>query len=297
LRILLTGATGFIGSRAATALLAAGHDVHALVRGAHATLPAGVAVERADLMDVGAVRDVVERLRPEACVPLAWYAVPGKYLHARENLDHLSASLSLIDALRVAGCRRIVTAGTCFEYQTDLGYLSEASPTAPRFLYSAAKHALYEVTREACRLAGSSHAHLRFFYQYGPGEADARLVPSVLRTLLRGEEARVTAGEQVRDFLHVDDVASAIRVVTESTVEGAVNVGSGVPITVRALVEAIAQACGRPDLVRFGALPYREGDPPFVCADVTKLKGLGWAPSIPLHRGLDEMAALRRGDA
>ena len=291
MRVLLTGAAGFLGSRAAKHLLEGGHEVHALVRAGSdrrrlETLAPGVRVVTGDLLEVEAARTIVEGARPEACVHLAWYAVPGKYLDASENLDHLAATLRLFGSLRDAGCARLVTGGTCFEYDTSFGLLSETTTTAPRSPYAATKLSVFQVLEQAARSASMSFAHLRFFYQYGPWEHEARLVPSVVRALLRGEEARVTAGAQVRDFLHVDDVGSAIRAVLEADVRGAVNVGSGVPVRVRQIVEAAAEACGRPELVRFGALPYRQGDPPFVCAKPSVLERIGWSPSWSLSRGM-----------
>jgi nucleoside-diphosphate-sugar epimerase len=112
-----------------------------------------------------------------------------------------------------------------------------------------------------------------------------------MAALLRGEEAKVTAGEQIRDFLHIDDVASAIARVATADVTGVVNVGSGVPVRVRDVVAAAARACGREDLVRYGALPSREGDPAFVCADATRLRETGWSPAYDLERGMADTAA------
>lgn len=290
MRVLVTGATGFFGSRAAAKLSAVG-EVFALVRPSSdrarlAALAPGARLVEGDVLDPASLRRAVVEVRPEICVHLAWYAVPGKYLEAPENLAHLRAGTMLVEALAEAGCRRLVTAGTCFEYDTSLGYLAESSATAPRFLYAACKRALGEVTAHAARLAGMSHVHARFFYQYGPHEHPARLVPAVVRALLAGEEAKTTAGEQVRDFLHVDDVAEAVKVLATAEAIGIVNVGSGVPVRVADLVRAAAAACGRTDLLRLGALPYREGDPMFVCADATKLRALGFRPSIDLEAGM-----------
>jgi UDP-glucuronate decarboxylase len=158
-------------------------------------------------------------------------------------------------------------------------------------LYSACKLAVFEALRQACRLWGMPYAHARFFYQHGPWEAANRLVPAVITSLLAGNEAKVSSGEQVRDFLHVDDVASAIAVIARSDIAGAVNVGSGVPVQVRDVVLATAEACGRPDLVRLGALPQRPGDPPFVCADPSRLRQLGWSPRFGLEDGLIDTVA------
>jgi nucleoside-diphosphate-sugar epimerase len=294
MRVLLTGAAGFFGSRAASHLAdheVIGVDRPGVDRARLSALASSMELREIELVDATAVEALVRDVRPDVAIHLAWYAVPGKYLAATENMDHLAAAMVLARALAKAGCRRLLTAGTCFEYDTTQGVLSESARTAPRFLYSACKLAMFEVLREACKLSGMSYAHLRFFYQYGPWEAQGRLVPAVIGALLAGEEAKVTLGEQIRDFLHVDDVASAIAAVTASDLEGVVNVGSGIPVRVCDVVMAAAEACGRPELVRLGALPHREGDPAHVCAEVAKLRSTGWKPSQDLSSGMRDTVA------
>jgi len=143
-------------------------------------------------------------------------------------------------------------------------------------------------------LAKLSFAWCRIFYQYGPMEARERLVPHVIDRLLGGGVAETTEGGQVRDFLHVADVGAAIAAVALSPLEGAVNVGSGIPVTVRDLVTAIARACDAEDRVRFGALPYRPNDPMHVCADVTRLRSTGFTPRFDLEGGIQDAVAARR---
>jgi len=137
-----------------------------------------------------------------------------------------------------------------------------------------------------------SVAWLRFFYQYGPFEHEGRLVPSVTRSLLRNQVAEATLGEQVRDFLHVEDVASAAWAVARSGLSGPVNIGSGEPVTVREIVTTIGAVLNRPELIALGALPDRASDPPFVCADNRRLvENTGWTPRYGLEEGLGHTVA------
>ena len=104
---------------------------------------------------------------------------------------------------------------------------------------------------------------------------------------MRNEKVSVTKGEQVRDFLHVEDVAAAIWAISRSDLTGPVNVGSGRPITVRDVVAKTAALPDRPELIAYGALPYAEADPMFVCANNRRLTmGTGWSPKYDLHQGL-----------
>lgn len=299
-RVLITGGLGFFGSRAAAAFTDA--EVFALDRpeGDRARLEALAPRARfvpCDMFDAEALGRCLADVRPDVCIHLAWYAVPGKYLDAPENLDHLVAAVGLARALAKSGCARLVTAGTCFEYDTTYGRLAESTPAAPRTLYAATKLSMFQSLAHACPALGVSHAHARFFYQYGPWEAPKRLVSSLMESFLAGTPAPATAGEQVRDFLHIEDVAQAIRVLGTSDATGLVNIGSGVPVTVADVARAVEHACGAEGLLQLGALPSRPGDPPFVCADASRLRSLGWAPRYGLDEGLADTVAWYRARA
>lgn len=301
MRVLLTGATGFVGSALARHLVAEGHELHCVVReGANTSRVADVLPRCAVLpWDLGDARltAAVTALRPDACVHSAWYAEPGKYLASRENLRLVDVTHRLAVTLADAGCKRLVALGTCFEYDTDVGYLSESSPTAPRHLYSACKLGLSHSLAQLGALTGMQVAWARLFYLYGPWEDPRRLVSSVISSTLAGRPARCTAGTQVRDFLHVDDVASALAAVLASEVTGNVNIGSGVPVTVREVVSAIGALAGRPELIELGALPMNPADPPFVCANNKKLVSTGWRASHTLASGLADSLAWWRSTA
>jgi nucleoside-diphosphate-sugar epimerase len=130
-------------------------------------------------------------------------------------------------------------------------------------------------------------AWTRFFYLYGPAEAKERLIPYVVLTLLKGEVAKCTSGEQIRDFLHVEDAASAVWAVAKSDLSGPVNIGSGQPIKVRTIVQTIAQHLQREENLVLGALPTDPQEPLVLLADVRRLASMvGWKPSLTLKEGL-----------
>jgi nucleoside-diphosphate-sugar epimerase len=288
-RVLLTGASGFIGSHVARLLVREGCEVHALVRASTNLwrihdVRSKLQLVTGDLCDP-ATRDELAERKPESCIHLGWYATPGLYLRAPENVDLMAGTLKLAMRLAETGCRRFVGVGTCFEYDTDAGYLSEDTPLAPAFPYSAAKAGAYLALR--CLPGPMAVAWARLFYLYGPYENEGRLVPSVVRALLAGNSAQCTLGEQIRDYLHVEDVASALWATAKSSLTGAVNVGSGKPITVAAVVREIGELLGKRDLVELGALSSPPGDPPFVCADSRKLRTeTSWQPRFDLRMGL-----------
>jgi nucleoside-diphosphate-sugar epimerase len=244
-------------------------------------------VVRGRLADSEAWGGEVARLQPEACVHLAWTTTPGSYLVTRENLDWLTWSGQLLSRLPGWGCRRIVGVGTCAEYDADHGYLRESTPLRPLTLYAACKVALRAIGQQLAAQDGVRLAWARIFHLFGPGEDPRRLVPACIRTLLAGGRFAASSGTQVRDFLHVDDVAGALLSVLESDVEGDVNVCSGRPVQVGALLRLIERTVGGEGAVELGARPPGAWDPAFLCGDNSRLLGLGWQPRHSLDGGIE----------
>jgi nucleoside-diphosphate-sugar epimerase len=294
-RVLLTGATGFVGAHAVAPLLDAGHEVHAVARCTGSA--EGVHWHAGDLLDARATTTLVSRVRPHMLLHLAWYAEHGRFWTAPENLDWVAATLRLLRAFRETGGARAVLAGSCAEYRWGAPTLSEtATPLEPATLYGTAKHGTRIVAESYALGSGLELAWGRMFFLYGPGEHPDRLLPSVARALLDGREAAATDGGQVRDFLHVADAARAFVSLLDSPVTGAVNVASGEPVEVRELIKLAARAAGRPDLVRLGAVPRRPGDPDALLAETRRLREeVGFAPSVELAVGVGETVQWWRG--
>lgn len=287
MKVLITGINGFIGAYVARAALAEGMDVVGMVR------------PTSDLRRIESIEDKITLVHGalaalpdvscELCIHCAWYAEPGKYPHAIENLESLSGTAGLVVKLAESGCARFVGIGSCFEYDFDRGWLREDSPVKPATLYAGAKAAMSTLLPKLGEKCGIATTWVRLFYQYGPFEDTRRLMPVVIRAMMRGEQFDTTLGEQVRDFLHVEDVGTGVVAAAKTGLDGIVNVGSGSPVTVRRIVETIGAKLGRPELANFGARPYNPTDPPFVVANNTRLRTeASWKPKYDLDSGLDE---------
>lgn len=286
-RVLVTGASGFIGSHSLPYLLARGFEVHAT---AHLNPPHqvdSIQWHRADLLDSAIVRDLLAEVEPTHLLHFAWYAEPGKYQQSEDNWRWHEAGTELVRTFVASGGRRAVFAGTCFEYDLSHGRCSEAStPCVPATPYGASKLALAQLVI-GLSPADVSIAWGRIFHLYGPHEHPRRLVASVILSLLRGERARCTHGCQVRDFMHVEDVASAFVALLDSGVEGIVNIGSGKRIAIKDIVVAIAKSLGVPELIDFGAIAAPLNDPPLLIPNTGRLRDeVLWTPQWTLGRGL-----------
>lgn len=299
-RVLVTGATGFIGSHLLRALVADGAEVHAIRRTPEARprFPVEpVEWHRADLGDAASLTSAVRAARPDVVFNLAAY---GTTFDQKDEATALRVNVegawNLWRALDGTSAR-LVHAGSCGEYGQAKGQVTEEHVCRPTWFYPATKNASVVLLSTLGMQHGRETVSLRPFGPYGEGDDANRVIPHVIRTLLRGEEVRVTPGEQLRDYAHVDDHVQAFVLAGARPLprQAAIyNTGSGEVITLRALLEAVADAVG-PDAraqLRFGAVPYRDSEVWEMCCDVSAARrDLGWAPRVPLADGLARTVA------
>lgn len=293
MRVFVTGASGFIGSHVTRALVAAGHEVAALRQSGDSAwrlrdVAGRVVFVAGDLGDVPGFRTALEVWRPEACVHLAWYAEPGKYLDSPINLDCLAGSLALLRTLADLGCRRVIGVGSCAEYRRAAVMVDEDAPVGPDTVYAACKLAFKVAAEPFAALRGLRFAWARVFYLYGPDEDPRRLIPSAIQAMVGGESFPTGSGDQRRDYLHVHDVAAGLVRLVDAEATGAFNVASGATVTVREILETVADLAGPScrRLLQFGVRPPGAWDPPFVGGDNRRLRATGWAPHYDLRDGL-----------
>jgi UDP-glucose 4-epimerase len=295
-RILVTGGTGFIGRRLVQRLEQAGI---AFTGVAHETPPpdagpAGARWIRLDLADAAALESLVSAMQPEIVFHLAGVAGAERTLEFAERAvrGNFVVTHHLLTALgRSARPQRIVLVGSSEEYgrQESLP-CTEDMATRPVSPYSASKAAVTQFALLYHELFGLPVVVLRPFVVYGPGQQPGMMVPALMHALAHGEAFPMTAGEQTRDFVHVDDVVDAL--VAAAVADGAAgqvfNVCSGAEHSIREVAEMVARLAGAAaDALRIGALPYRQNEVWRLVGSNDKARSmLDWSPRVRLEDGL-----------
>ena len=290
-RILVTGATGFIGSHALRRFRDLGAQVHAVSRRAQPAGPPGSAVTwwRCDLTQPDETAALIARVAPDVVVHLASEVTGGRDHHLvlpilQANL--LSVVHLLSACLEVPGVR-VVLAGSIEE--PDPG----SSPSSP---YAAAKSAATTYARMFHELWGLPVTTLRIAMVYGPGQPDrTKLVPYVATSLLRGEPPELTSGHREIDWVYIDDVLDAIVAALEDPAPGAVlEIGSGTAVSIRDTVDHLVTLVSPDVAPRYGALPVRPMDKARIADPAAAEAMIGWKVTTPLHEGLARTVAWYR---
>lgn len=298
-RVLVTGASGFVGRWSLDPLLASGAEVHAVQRDVGRlnaaptqAVPTDVVPHAADLHDREAVESLMRRLKPSHLLHFAWIATPGVYLTSLDNPVWVRSSLQLIEAFLASGGSRVVVAGTVAEYDWSAAVCSEhTTPCRPATLYAACKHAQYEVMERWSAQAGFSFAEGRLFWTYGPGESPERLVPAMIHASLSRTPFRLRYPAQVRDYLHVADVGGAFGALLVSDVQGAVNIGSGDGVALSRLGEIVGEATGEGLALETGGAAADDPAPVVVAENVRLTREVGFTPRYPIEPGIRDTVA------
>ena len=296
-RIILTGASGFVGANLARRLLRDGHELHLLLRRNHhlwriAAIQNDVQLHETDLSDEESLVRIVESICPEWVFHLAAYGAYSTQTDLRRMVwTNILGTMNLVQACLKTGFEAFVNTGSSSEYGFKDHAPAEDELLEPNSPYAVTKASSTLFCRHIARSRQVHLPTLRLYSIYGPYEEPSRLIPTLIVRGLNGKLPPLVNPETARDFVYVDDVVEAyLLAATQSSFEeyGAVyNVGSGIQTTLREVVEVARRVMNIEDEPEWGSMPARQWDTQVWVSDNSKIRNeLGWQPRFTLEQGL-----------
>jgi UDP-glucose 4-epimerase len=284
-KVLVTGASGFLGSHLCRRLREYGAEVHAVSRSFRSTQAGSPHWWQADMAEPVTVGRLLRVIRPEVIFHLSGLSTASPHLElVWPTLNSLLIStVNLLTAVAETGCDRLVLLASLTEPQPAPA--EEAIPGSP---YAAAKWASSAYGRMFHRLYGTPAVIVRPFMTYGPGQDTGKLIPYVILSLLKEEAPKLSSGRWRADWIYVDDVIDGLLAAARSPdLEGCtVDLGSGVLMSVHTVVQYLVALTGSQISPLFGALPDRPSEPVRTADTAYASAKLGWKATIPLQEGL-----------
>lgn len=291
-RVVLSGATGYIGRFVARAFAQAGWQVTGLAR-ADSVRPTDAASAPSVKFvatdgSVQGLADILRHEQPALCIHLASLFIAEHKPEDVPNLVRANVEFGscLLEAMGQTGCRHLINTGTSWQHYEDAEY-------NPACLYAATKEAFEAIVEYYVRVRDFRVATLTLFDTFGPGDPRPKLIPNLLRTIRQGTPLAMSPGAQQLDFVHVDDVARAFRLAAEQLLaQDAAGhtryaVRSGQPVSLRDLVALLGRLSGCAPQIRWGERPYRQREimHPWRGGQTVP----GWQATIGLEDGLRDL--------
>jgi nucleoside-diphosphate-sugar epimerase len=286
MRVLLTGATGFLGQSVARKLREVGVDTVTIGRRHPSDNQEHI---QADLLNTEDHSSLVNQAGASHLIHLAWYAEHGKYWSSPLNIDWIKATVSLVKAFCESGGQHITISGTCAEYDWSYGYCTEdITPTNPKTVYGSCKDTTRIICQDICFEYDVPLAWGRVFFPFGKGEPETRLFPSLAAVFRNDRPKFGVNSDSYRDLLHVSDAANALVTLSTKQATGCVNISSGEAVRIRDVVSTMAQLMSSEFTEILNMAPVRTAEPIFLVGNNDRLKNLGWHKTISLVDGLKD---------
>lgn len=283
MKVLLTGASGFIGRHVLNQLLDSEVDVVVAGR----SRPVGFKGDfiEVDLLQTEDHDGIVQHAGASHLIHLAWYAEHRQYWTSPLNLRWVDASVRLVEAFCAAGGQKVIAAGTCAEYDWTVGFCREdITPLIPATLYGTAKDATRRLLNAVCKSHQTQFVWARIFLPYGLGEDSRRLIPSLIDVFQGKRPPFGVNATAYRDFLHVKDVANGFIRLLLSNGQGSYNIASGQPTQIAEVVRSIAHGLQGDPHVVLDLSTERPSEPEILFGDSQKLRALGWQPMHSINQ-------------
>ena len=292
LRVLITGASGFIGAPLVTRLAEVGCEVLAISRSFPTYMFDG-SVEWlvADLSSSVTYKDKIELFSPEVVIHLAWEDIPD--FSFEKSIRNLNQSLDLLSFVtRIESCKKILLSGSCWEFDKIKGECLDTDVGAPKDHFTWAKHSIRSWLEMVSKQQGITFGWFRIFYVYGPKQREASLIPMILTHLKNGNLPQLKTPNNANDFIYIDDVIRAFELATIGTMHsGLYNLGSGESTSVLEVCrlaeqvvrgsDKLSRQLGRASKSKVAGIDFWAG------ISFTKER-LGWKPETSLAHGIEQ---------
>jgi UDP-glucose 4-epimerase len=298
MNVLVTGATGFIGSHLVKRLVEEGARVNILSRSEETRknlilkdLDAGLKICKADLHDYDSIKMCADKVEPKKVFHLGAFVDLKRDFHTAKECvkTNIHGTLNMLNALKDINCSSFIHLGTYEVYGFNPVPFREEQPVDPLSPYSISKVCSESFCRFTNKIYNTPIVLLRLTNVYGPNQKSERLIPYVIRCCIEKKEIKSTEGNQTRDYLYVEDAIEAIirSSITEKAISEVINIGSGKEYKVKEAVQKILDLMGSSITPHYGRLEHRAYEPERWYCDITKAKKiLGWGPRYNLEEGL-----------
>ena len=284
-KLLLTGGTGFIGQQTIPFLQEEGYEIYAVTSKNLTIDNKDVQWLHGNLMDEEFVSSIFTKIHPTHLLHLAWITTPHVYWNSSENFNWVRASQYMFQCFIENGGERIVSAGSCAEYDWSEGIcLENTTSLRPQSAYSKAKGELYTYTINKDH---TSFAWARVFFAYGPNEAKTRLITSIIRSIIEDRLLDIEYGYHKRDYIYVADVASILVKLLNSDIRGSINIGTGKAISIIEIARTVTKLMGVSKEITSQIKINSDEKIPLVEADTTILNNnLNYYPTDSIESGI-----------
>lgn len=289
--IIIHGASSFLGKHFIRKLIA--EKNHVIVFARKSTNLS--AIENNPLVHIYRYQQSLDEINTDSIainrpvfLEFSWHGVFGS---ERNNEEQLTVNIPLIkSSVELAhrlNAKHWIGIGSQAEYGNLDKRISESDICRPTTLYGKAKLQCSEISADLCKQYGIEYSWLRLFSVYGPDDNHEWLIQYLIKEMLANKDINVTQGEQLWDYLYIDDISDALLKLAHLKGVGKANLGSGKGNSVKSIIEKIKELTNSESKINFGAIPYRDDQVMLMEADIQKLsEHLNWKPEIDINEGL-----------
>ncbi|MCX6248481.1 MAG: NAD(P)-dependent oxidoreductase [Bacteroidetes bacterium] len=291
INIVIHGASSFLGKSFLKSLISSGTPVHVIAR-ATSRIPF---CEDCPTVRIYRYKRTITEIDPQSLTidnpvffEFSWQGVYGSERNIPEQLSvNIPLIISSIQFSKDLRARHWIGIGSQAEYGDLNKEISESDDCHPTTLYGKSKLLCSEISAEMCKAYTMEHSWLRLFSVYGPDDNHDWLIPWLIKEMLQNMEINVTRGEQLWDYLFVDDISEMLLKMVTAKGVGIANLGSGKPVEIRQLIEKIKKLTASDSVINYGAVPYRPDQVMYMLANISRLAShLGWQPKTGIEEGL-----------